>query len=71
MTVWRWRHDRAPLPDWVVKALTDLVQRRVAEAHEAQQELRYFMTLAPRPPRPLSGCCAGFVQRSKQEIWLR
>jgi hypothetical protein len=65
MTIWRWRHDRVPLPQWVVKALTDLVQRKVAEVHEAQQELRYFMSLAPRPPRPLSGCCAGYERNSE------
>jgi hypothetical protein len=58
MTVWRWRHDRAPLPEWVVKALTHLVQCKVAEAHEAQQELRYFLP-------PLSGCCAGYVRNSE------
>jgi hypothetical protein len=63
MTIWRWRHDRAPLPNWVADVLTHLVQSKVAEAHEAQQQLRYLLSLPPRPPRPLSGCCAGRGRR--------
>src|SRR5262245_46797647 len=63
MTIWRWRHDRAPLPKWVAGALPDLVQEKVAEAHMAQEELRYFLALPPKPPRPLSGCCAGYARR--------
>jgi hypothetical protein len=62
MTVWRWRHDRAPLPEWVVRILSELVQRKVAEAHEAQNALRYFLALPRKPPPPLSGCCAGYVR---------
>jgi hypothetical protein len=42
MTVWRWRHDRSPLPQWVSDILVDLVQSKVVEAHEAQEQLRYF-----------------------------
>jgi hypothetical protein len=34
----------------VIKVLRDLLQRRVAEAHEAQQDFRYF--LAERPSGP-------------------
>jgi hypothetical protein len=34
-------------------------QSKVAEAHEAQQDFRYFLLEPPRPPRKLSGCCAG------------
>src|SRR5262245_51608144 len=59
MTVWRWRHDRSPLPTWVTEHLVDLVQTKVAEAHEAQAELSYYLALAPKQPRALSGCCAG------------
>ena len=66
MTVWRWRHDRAPLPRWVAQLLPDLVQTKVAEAHEAQTQLRYFLQEPPKPPRPLSGCCAGLHRRAKR-----
>ena len=65
MTIWRWRHDRAPLPKWVADALSDLVQISVAEAHAAQDELRYFLALPSKAPRPLSGCCAGYVRKPK------
>jgi len=47
MTVWRWCHDRSPLPLAVIKVLRDLLQRRVAEAHEAQQVFRYFLAEPP------------------------
>jgi hypothetical protein len=63
MTVWRWRHDRTPLPEWVVNAVPNLIQSKVAEAHTAQNELRYYLALPPRPPRPLSGCCTGLHRR--------
>jgi hypothetical protein len=59
MSIWRWRHDRAPLPDWVAVIMTDLIQIKVEEAHQAQDQLRYYRAEPPRPPRPLSGCCAG------------
>jgi hypothetical protein len=29
------------------------------EAHAARDNLREFRALLPKPPRPLSGCCAG------------
>jgi hypothetical protein len=35
MTIWRWRHDRAPLPKDVVDILVDLIQTKINEAHEA------------------------------------
>jgi hypothetical protein len=65
MTVWRWRHDRTPLPSWVAKILADLVQGKVAEAHLAQTEFGYFLREPPKPPRPLSGCCAEYVRKPK------
>ena len=65
MSIWRWRHDRAPLPNWVADVLTHLVQNKVVEAHEAQQQLRHLVSLPPKPPRPLSGCCAGRGRRPK------
>jgi hypothetical protein len=61
MTIWRWRHDRLPLPKWVADVLDTLVQRKVEQAHEAQTQLRYFRQLPPRPPRRLTGCCAGYT----------
>jgi Homeodomain-like domain len=66
MTVWRWRHDRSVLPIRVAEWLVDRVQFRVTEAHEAQNQLRDFLALPPRPPRPLSGCCAGLHRRAKR-----
>jgi hypothetical protein len=65
MQVWRWRHDRAPLPAWVIEVLPDLVQSKVAEAHLAQAELGYFLREPPKPLRPLSGCCAGLERQRK------
>lgn len=50
MTIWRWRHDRSPLPEFVLRVLPDLLQRKVAEAHEAQQDFRYFLAEPPRGP---------------------
>ena len=55
MTVWRWRHDRSALPEPVKQALLDLLQKVVAEAHQAQQEFRYFLLELPKPPRKLPG----------------
>src|SRR5215472_10275256 len=66
MTIWRWRHDRAPLPKWVADVLSNLLQSKVAEAHLAQTEFRDFLALPPRPPRKLSGCCAGRHRRIKR-----
>jgi len=54
----------APLPRWVVEALANLIQNKVAEAHLVQTELGYFLALPAKPPRKLSGCCAYHV-RSK------
>jgi hypothetical protein len=65
MTVWRWRHDRSPLPEWVGYVLDRLIQNSVEHAHEAQTQLRDFRMLPPRPPRPLSGVCAGYFRKSK------
>jgi hypothetical protein len=59
MQVWRWRHDRSPLPRPVAKALHELVREKVCDAHAAEQELRGFLNRPPPAPRKLSGCCAG------------
>lgn len=63
MTVWRWTHDRAPLPKGVAEVLSGLIQSKVAEAHEAQEQLRYYVALSPRPPRKFSGCCGKSYRR--------
>jgi hypothetical protein len=65
MQVWRWRHDRSPLPRPVAKALYKLVHEKVCDAHAAEQELRWFLDRPPPPPRKLSGCCAGLYRKIK------
>src|SRR2546422_26246 len=66
MTVWRWRHDRTALPSSVAEVLRGLVQSKVGEAHLAQAELGYFLRERPtKSPGPLSGCCAGYVRKPK------
>jgi hypothetical protein len=47
MTVWRWRHDRSPLPVPVLNALSRLLQQKVVRAHEAQQQFRSFLCEPP------------------------
>jgi hypothetical protein len=66
MTVWRWRHDKTLLPPMIADALSSLVQNRVAEAHLAQNELNLYLREPPRPPRKLTGCCAGRHRRVKK-----
>jgi hypothetical protein len=39
--------------------MIDLLQAKVAEACAARQEFGYFLQEPPKPPRKLSGCCAG------------
>ena len=66
MTVWRWCHDQSSLPTPVAETLADVIQNKVLEVHAAQNHLRDFLALPPRPPRPLSGCCAGLHRRAKR-----
>ncbi len=66
MSIWRWTHDKAPLPRYVADVLSDLIQSRVAEAHAAQDGLRYICALPPPPPRKLTGVCAGRHRRAKR-----
>jgi hypothetical protein len=62
--IWRWCHDRSPLPDWVAKKLAEAVHQKVEAAHAAEQGLKWFLdTRRPPLPRKLSGCCAGFKRR--------
>jgi hypothetical protein len=66
MTIWRWCHDQSPLPRHVAETLADVVQDKVLDAHAAKNHLRDFLALPPKPPRPLSGCCAGRHRRAKR-----
>jgi len=66
MTVWRCRHDRAVIPKRILDDLRGRLQTRVTEAHAAQEVLNAFLALPPKPPRKLSGCCAGFNRRTKK-----
>jgi hypothetical protein len=68
MTVWRWRHGKAPLPKRVAVELAKLVHEKVEETHDAERQLRDFLALASKPPRPLSGCCAGFHRRVRNPV---
>jgi hypothetical protein len=47
MTVWRWCHDRCPLPEDAIRAMPGLLQDRVAAAHAAQAEFRNFLAEPP------------------------
>jgi hypothetical protein len=59
-----------PLPKRVIEVLPELLQERVAEAHLAQTEFKYFLLEPPKPIRPLSGCCAGYIRRSEiPRLW--
>jgi hypothetical protein len=66
MTIWRWCHDRSPPPEWVLDALAPLIQKKVESSHFAQDELKRFVALSGRPPRPLSGCTARYARREKR-----
>jgi hypothetical protein len=63
--IWRWRHS-PDLPDWVAEILTDRVQKAVEQVHAAQDDLRRYRAQPPKPPRKLSGCCAGRYRRAKR-----
>jgi Homeodomain-like domain len=75
MTVWRWRHDRAPLPVFLLNVLPDLLQSKVAEAHEAQQDFRYFLAEGPsgqsNHPLQLNNGAIVFVKRRQASVCRR
>jgi len=66
MTIWRWCHDRSPLPRKIADILEKLLHDKVWDAHAAEQGLRWFLELPPPPLRKLSGCCAGRMRRLKR-----
>jgi hypothetical protein len=63
MTVWRMRHNRTPLPEWVSNILPDLLQTKVAEVHQAQQDFRYFFLSRLDH---CASCCAGRARKLKR-----
>jgi hypothetical protein len=65
MQVWRWRHDRSPLPPQVADALASLIRDRMVEVNHAREELQHFLREPPKPRRPLSGCCASYIRKSE------
>ena len=72
MTIWRWRNGRCPLPVFVLNALLDLLQAKVADAHQAQQDFRYFLAEPPSgqaiwssQPVQLKDGTMAFVQRRR------
>jgi hypothetical protein len=78
MTVWRWRHDRSPLPERVIRALPDLLQKAVAKAHEALQEFNFFISEPPSGqallvshPVQLADGRFVFVKRRRRRIGRR
>jgi hypothetical protein len=38
----------------------------VEQVHEAQDDLRRYRAQPPKPPRKLSGCCAGYGRKLKK-----
>jgi hypothetical protein len=67
-TIARWARLAPPPPGWVLDALTGHIQKKVEEAHAAQFELNLLLKQPPKPPRKLSGCCAGY-QRKPAKHW--
>src|SRR5260370_7710705 len=47
MTIWRWRHDRAPLPSWVGKILPHLLQGNVVHPPLPKTEFNHFLLHPP------------------------
>jgi hypothetical protein len=72
MTIWRWRHDRSPLPVFLLNLLPDLLQSKVAEAHQAQQDFRYFLAEPPSGqslhPLQLDNGAIVFVKRRQASV---
>ena len=55
MTIWRWRHDKAPLPNWVSDDLAGLIQKRVAEGSRSAGRAQPFSSTAAPPSAPTVG----------------
>ena len=75
MTIWRWRNGRCPLPVFVLNALLELLQAKVADAHQAQQDFRYFIAEPPSGqalwlshPVQLNDGTLAFVERRRAKV---
>ena len=75
MTIWRWRNGRCPLPVFALNALLDLLQTKVADAHQAQQDFRYFLAEPPSgqaiwssQPVQLKDGTMAFAQRRRAKV---
>jgi len=66
MTVWRWRHDRAVLPKPVIEAVSDLIQKREAEAHLAKQSSVIFFVNRADAPGSSQAAAPGALARWKE-----
>jgi hypothetical protein len=66
MTIWRWRHEQAAIPKRVLDDLRGRLQTKVEEARAAQDDFDNFLKLPAKPPRPLSGCCAGLHRKTRK-----
>jgi hypothetical protein len=65
-TIARWARLTPPPPRWVLDALKDPVQQKIAQAHAAEFELNILLKSPLPPPRPLSGCTAKYARREKR-----
>jgi hypothetical protein len=67
-TIWRWCHDQTSLPRYVAEILDEVLQDKVGDAHAALNHVRDFLELPPKPPRPLSGVCAGYYRKPRLKM---
>jgi hypothetical protein len=64
-TIWRWCNDPSSLPRYVAEILADVVQDKISDAHAAKNHVRDFLAQPPKPPRHLSGACAGYSRKRR------
>lgn len=62
-SIWRWRHDRSPLPRWAAEILAQRLREKRGDLIAAELHMRLFLERPPLLPRKLSGCCAGLKRR--------
>jgi hypothetical protein len=67
-TIARWARLTPHPPRWVAEAMQDLLQKNVEAAHEAQNELKYYLAEPARPLRRLTGATARY-QRKSPKPW--
>ena len=66
MTIWRWRHDRTPLPRRAAELLAELLRDKYSDVVAARDQIRLYLDRPPPPPRPLSGACFGRCRKPKK-----